>query len=250
MDEGVLDMKRTIVMAACVCIVCGSIAYAQTDASAASPAPKFEMSFWTTVRAAGWVGVIILLESMAAVALIIEHFIVIRREHFVADDLATAIQTSLEANKIGDASTLCEQSNAFLAKVVHAGLARVGSLMGFYDIQTAMQEAGERELSRLYRRLDYLSFIASTAPMLGLLGTVTGMIHSFTVIAATEGTARPSQLAGGISEALVTTCMGLIVAIPVMFFISLFRNRIDDYVAQAESKVDGLMARFRGVDGV
>ena len=75
--------------------------------------------------------------------------------------------------------------------------------------------------------------------------TVTGMIRSFNQIAITEGAARPSQLAGGISEALVTTCMGLVVAIPTMFFVSFFRNRIDGYVAEAETVVEKLMGRFR-----
>lgn len=241
-------MKRVFFMSACVGVILASTTMAQTDTTSTAVAPPFQMTFWRTVSAAGWVGLVILIESIAAVALIIEHFIVIRREHFVADELASAIHVSLEKNNVNEARVLCDQSKTFLAKVVHAGLGRVGSLMGFYDIQTAMQEAGERELSRFYRRLDYLSFIASTAPMLGLLGTVTGMIHSFTIIAATEGTARPSQLAGGISEALVTTCMGLVVAIPVMFFVSLFRNRIDDYVAETESTVDGLMGRFRNAD--
>ena len=79
----------------------------------------------------------------------------------------------------------------------------------------------------------------------GPLGTVTGMIRSFNQIAITEGAARPSQLAGGISEALVTTCMGLVVAIPTMFFVSFFRNRIDSCVAEAETVVEKLMGRFR-----
>ncbi len=81
--------------------------------------------------------------------------------------------------------------------------------------------------------------------MLGLLGTVTGMIRAFNQIAITEGTAKPSQLAGGISEALVTTCMGLVVAIPTMFFVSQFRNRVDSCVAETESVVEKLMGRFR-----
>ena len=93
--------------------------------------------------------------------------------------------------------------------------------------------------------LEYLGFIAATAPMLGLLGTVTGMIAAFNEIAATEGAATPSQLAGGISEALVTTCLGLMVAIPVMFFVAFFRNRIDSYVAEAETVVEKLMGHVR-----
>jgi biopolymer transport protein ExbB len=119
-------------------------------------------------------------------------------------------------------------------------------MFGFFDMQNAMQEVSEREVSKLYRKLEYLSFIASTTPMLGLLGTVTGMIGSFNTIAASGGTANPSDLAGNISMALVTTCMGLIVAIPTMFFVAFFRKRIDSFVAESETVVEKLMGHFRG----
>ncbi len=207
--------------------------------------PTQEISLWSTVTSGGVIGYFILLMSLVATAFVIEHFMSIRRSQLIPDDLEERLEPILESRKIAEAKTICDEHGSYLAIVISSGLSHFGSMLGFYDMQTAMQEASERELSRLYRKLEYLSFIAATAPMLGLLGTVTGMIASFNQIAISDGAAKPSQLADGISEALVTTCLGLIIAIPTMFFVSFFRNRIDSYVAEAETVVERLMGRFR-----
>ena len=204
-----------------------------------------EITLWSTVQAGGAIGALIFLMSLASVALIVEHFFAIRRERIVPQRLEKSLAAHLASGQYAPAEHVCRQDGSFLARVIEAGLGQRGGMFGFFDMQTAMQEVSEREVSRLYRKLEYLSFIAAAAPMLGLLGTVTGMIQSFNTIAATEGAAGPSDLAGGISEALVTTCMGLIVAIPTMFFVSQFRNRIDSYIAEAETVVERLMGRFR-----
>ncbi len=216
----------------------------QTTAGA-EPGDGRELTLWNTIEAGGIIGLLVILMSLAAVALIAEHFLSIRRARFLPEPLEKALGEHLSVGNFGVAVELCRKSDTFLARVVEAGLARRGGMFGFFDMQNAMQEVAEREVARLYRKLEYLAFIASAAPMLGLLGTVTGMIRSFNVIASTEGAARPSQLAGGISEALITTCMGLIVAIPSMFFVSQFRNRIDGYVAETETVVERLLGRFR-----
>ena len=203
------------------------------------------ISLWSTIRAGGWIGFLILVMSLVAGAFIVEHFLTIRRDRILPAHLISELAAHLAARRYDEAAKLCQAQGSYLALVVHAGLTQVGGMFGFFDIQNAMQEASEREVSTMHRKLEYLGFIAATAPMLGLLGTVTGMIAAFNEIAATEGAATPSQLAGGISEALVTTCMGLIVAIPVMFFVAFFRNRIDSYVAEAETVVEKLMGHFR-----
>jgi biopolymer transport protein ExbB len=115
------------------------------------------------------------------------------------------------------------------------------SEFGFAEYRAAAEEAGEEQTGRLYRKTEVLNVIGAISPMLGLTGTVLGMIKSFNVIAATGGTARPDQLAGGISEALITTLMGLLVAIPTMVFFSYFRNRIDSLVAEAGKRVEQLL---------
>jgi len=220
------------------------LAQATGDLPEARPAVR-SISLWTLIKAGGTVGWLIVLMSFAALALVIDHFISLRRENLVPTDLADQIEEHLEQKQFEQARELCEADNSFLAKVVGSGLGQIGSMFGFFDMQNAMTETSEREIARLYRKLDILSFIAVTAPMLGLLGTVTGMIRSFHMIASTEGAARPSQLATGIYEALVTTAEGLIVAIPAMFFVSYFRTRIDHFVSEAEAVVERLMSRFR-----
>ena len=204
-----------------------------------------EITIWHSIQSGGIVGYIIILISIVATALVLEHFFSIKRERLLPDDLQDDISALLQANKINEAQILAGESDTLLGKILAAGLKRIGSAFGFFDMQSAMQETSEREIGKLYRKLEILSFIAAATPMLGLLGTVIGMIGSFNQLVATEGAAKPSQLAGGISEALVTTCLGLIVAIPAMFFVSYFRNRIDSYIAEAETIVEQLLGRFR-----
>ena len=203
------------------------------------------ISLWNTVTAGGPIGYLIMFMSLVAVSFIIEHFITIRRDRLIPTQLIYDLDQLLNAKQYEQARQLCAENRSYLASVVGAGLTQIGSMFGYFDMQNTMQETSEREISRLNRKLEYLAFIASSAPMMGLLGTVTGMIEAFNKIAETEGAARPYQLAGGISEALVTTCLGLIVAIPTMFFVSFFRTRVEGYVSETETVVEKLMGRFR-----
>jgi biopolymer transport protein ExbB len=235
-------------------VVSGELAApANAGASAAPTVTKgptpLKISLWTMMKAGGWVGLLIVLESVVAGALIVEHFISIRRGRLIPAALVHAVEQHLAGQHYDQARQTCLRDGSFIGLVVAAGLNQIGSMFGFFDMQSAMQEVSEREIAKLYRKLEYLSFIAATAPMLGLLGTVTGMITAFNEVAASEGAAKPAQLAGGIWEALVTTAEGLVVAIPVMFFVSVFRNRIDGYVAEAESVVERLMGQFRRAGG-
>jgi biopolymer transport protein ExbB len=204
-----------------------------------------EISLWRMIGAGGVIGYTVILISLIAVALVVEHFFSICRSRLVPDGLANHLEGLLNESRYQEAQDACAADGSFLGKVIGAGLNQIGSTFGFFDMQTAMQEASEREVSRLYRKLEYLSLIAVISPMMGLLGTVLGMISAFNMIAATEGAAKPAQLAAGIWEALVTTVMGLVVAIPTMFFVAFFRNRIDSFVAEAETTVERLMSRFR-----
>lgn len=223
---------------------CAAVAQSPEPEPSVTAEPQ-SISLWSTIAKGGIIGYLIIVVSLVAVALIVQNFLLVRRSRIVPGDLAHELAGHIEGKKYVEARQACAENDSFLGAVVGAGLGQVGAMFGFYDMQNAMQEVSEREISKLHRKLEYLAFIASTSPMLGLLGTVTGMIRSFNEIAQTEGAARPSQLAGGISEALVTTCLGLIVAIPTMFFVAFFRRRIDSLVAEAETVVEKLMGRFR-----
>jgi biopolymer transport protein ExbB len=126
--------------------------------------------------------------------------------------------------------------------VVLAGIERFqSSEFGFADYKAAVEEAGEDHTARLYRKTDGLNIIGVIAPMLGLFGTVEGMIESFNIIASTEGAAQPFQLADSISKALVTTWLGLVVAIPSMVAFSYFRNKIDSLVSECGKRVERVL---------
>jgi biopolymer transport protein ExbB len=134
------------------------------------------------------------------------------------------------------------ENESLFGEVVLAGLERYkGSEFGFAEYKAAVEEAGEDQTGRLYRKTEVLGLIGSIAPMLGLTGTVLGMIKAFNTIASTEGAARPAELAGGISQALVTTLMGLVVAIPTMVAFSYFRNKIDSIIAEAGKRVEQVL---------
>lgn len=240
--------KRWFVLTMIVAVlaICTNAGFAQSASDESIPAEEpYQISLWGTIAAGGFIGFVIILASLVAVALAVENFISIRRDRMVPEDLIETLAEYIKAKRYEQAQEACAEDGSFLAQVVGAGLNQVGAMFGFFDMQNAMQEVSEREVSKFYRKLEYLSFIASTSPMLGLLGTVTGMISSFNTIAGAEGAANPSELAGGISMALVTTCMGLIVAIPTMFFVAFFRKRIDGFVAESETVVEKLMGHFR-----
>jgi biopolymer transport protein ExbB len=232
----------TLLVVAVALVLGASSLFAQTEGT---DEEQKEISLWSVIHSGGVIGYLILLMSVVAVAFIVEHFITIRRAKILPPALVAQLEEHIAKKEYAPAQQACATDGSFLAEIVAAGLNQIGSMFGFFDMQSAMQEVSERQVSRLYRKLEYLSFIAATGPMLGLLGTVTGMIRAFNKIAFTEGAAKPSELAGGISEALVTTCLGLVLAIPVMFFVAFFRTRIDDCVAEAETVVERLMGRFR-----
>lgn len=240
--------KRLLVVAGVVIaalVVCAVGALAADSSLSEEYSESKRISLWSTIASGGVVAYLIIIMSLIAVALVVEHFMSIRADELVPEQLVSDLEMHIGSERYKEAQAACAADGSFLAQVIGAGLNQVGAMFGFFDMQNAMQEVSERQLSKLYRKLEYLTFIAGTAPMLGLLGTVTGMIRSFNQIAQTEGAAKPSQLAGGISEALVTTCLGLVVAIPTMFFVAFFRNRIDSFVAEAETIVEKLMGRFR-----
>ena len=120
------------------------------------------------------------------------------------------------------------------------------SPFGFLELKTALQEAGQQQVARLYRSTDGIGLIASVAPMLGLLGTVVGMVGAFDTISTTEGFAKPDQLAGDISQALISTVLGLIVAIPATAVYTYFRNRIDAATSDIAEMIEDLSAHLEG----
>ncbi len=224
---------------------------AETDATPSGAAsatdsdtPKKKRTVLRTLMDGGFVGVLILLLSMVAVGFVVEHALTIRKSVLMPELVIAELDELIGQNRIDEAITACNepQNQSLVAYVVLAGLERYkGSEFGFAEYKAAVEEAGEDQTGRLYRKTEVLGLIGSIAPMLGLTGTVLGMITAFNTIAASGGMAKPDELAGGIGQALVTTLMGLVVAIPTMIAFSYFRNRIDSIVAEAGKCVEQIM---------
>lgn len=197
-----------------------------------------------TVLDGGIVGLLIIVLSMISLGFICEHFMTIRKSVLLPDEVMDQLDTLIEQGQVDEAISMCDQpQNQCLAtQVVLAGLERYkGSEFGFAEYKAAVEEAGEDQTGQLYRKTEVLGLIGSIAPMLGLTGTVLGMIKAFNTIAASGGMARPDELAGGIGQALVTTLLGLVVAIPTMIAFSYFRNRIDSIVAEAGKRIEQIL---------
>lgn len=210
-----------------------AVALAQDAAAAASePAPQ---GFFSILFAGGWVGFLIVMFlfalSLTAAYLVFEHIMTLRRTEIMPEGLGDQVRQALTAGKVSDADQACRQHPSFLAFVLLNGLAELDG--GWSAVEKALEDATAEQSARLFRKIEYLSVIGNIAPMVGLLGTVTGMIFAFQRVASTQGSAGAAELAEGIYQALVTTVGGLIVAIPSLGAFAIFRNRVDQLVAEA-----------------
>jgi biopolymer transport protein ExbB len=226
---------------------------APADAAATPPAatdtstPPQSRSFLAYIaRACGWFwGPVFLLASFILVALIMMNLLQVRRDVLLPTAFVEEFEQKLNAKDFQAAYEFARSDESFVARVLAAGMGRLSR--GYEEAVEGMQEAGEDENMALEHRLSYVALIGTIAPMMGLMGTVQGMISSFDVIATSAVAPKPSQLADGISTALVTTLIGLMLAVPAMVFYGILKNRIQRLVLEIGMVSEGLMGRFAAV---
>lgn len=190
--------------------------------------PKLDA--WALLEAGGTIGWFIMALSVVVVALVFEHLLTVRRGTLLPKGVAEAIRKQISAGRFEAATKLCHEHPSYVAEVLSAGLDEVA--LGYPAVEKAMEDAARQQAARLSRKLEFFTMIGTIAPMLGLLGTVWGMILAFMEFEHSPNP-QPSQLAPGIYKALVTTLQGLCVAIPSLAAFSLLRNRLDELVAEA-----------------
>ncbi len=212
----------------------------------AEPLP--EKSLLDHIRSGGTIGYVIIVLSFAAMVLAIMHLIQIRKSRLAPPEVVTKLDFLLAS---GDTRATMEyvlnkDNECFLTRTFAGALTRCSrSAFGFLELRTALEEAGKQQVDRLHRTVDGIGLIGAVAPMLGLLGTVVGMVGAFETISATEGFAKPAQLAGSISVALITTVLGLLVAIPCTAAHAYFRHRIDDVTSGIGETIEELAAHLQ-----
>jgi biopolymer transport protein ExbB len=197
--------------------------------------------------ACGWVfGPVFLLLSFVFVALVVMCFLQIRKTLLLPESLSHQFEAHLEAKEYQPAYELAKNDDSYLGHVLAAGMSKLQA--GYPAAVAAMEEAQGEEQMKLEHKISYISLVGALAPMLGLLGTVTGMVSSFKQISDNPGVApKPDQLAGGIATALVTTLIGLWIAIPAITFFQLFRNRVEEINNDATEESGRLMSRFQTI---
>jgi biopolymer transport protein ExbB len=170
--------------------------------------------------------------SIAALTIAIERFYSLRRFSADSHEFLDVVRTAARQRRFQDAAQVCDETGSPLARIIKAGLLKQNRPL--HEIRQAMEDAGRLEVPRLERYLPGLATCASIAPLLGLLGTVQGMIKCFSVIGQNQGQINPADLAEGIGNALTTTFAGLVVAIPTLVVYNYFVSRVDSTIAQME----------------
>jgi len=178
-------------------------------------------------------------------AFFIMNFLSSRRATICPPELAEQFEQQLDAKQYQEAYETAKADESFLGNVLAAGMARLQS--GYAKSLEAMQEVGEDEAMKLEHRLSYMDLIARISPMVGLFGTVHGMINAFQKISESGGTPDPTRLAMDIATALVTTLLGLAIAIPAMVAYTVLRNHVHRLVLEVGMTAEELMNRFENV---
>ncbi len=197
---------------------------------------------WEFIQKGGPIMWPILLCSVVAFAIVIERMIQLRREQIDTKTFMEQISKSLKRNKIMEALELCDRTQGPIANVLKAGILKHDRPRN--EIRDAIEDASVHEVPRLEKNLPVLATVAHIAPLLGLLGTVTGMVAAFQVIeskASSVNPVNPGDLAGGIWEALLTTVFGLCVAIPTFVAYNYFVSRVDGFVLDMERSATDLL---------
>jgi biopolymer transport protein ExbB len=199
----------------------GTAAAIQAQGSAAGVKTVTFAEMW---RVGGWCMWPLGLFSVAAMYFVIRNIIMLRTKNLLRADLKPEIETLIARRDLKGVREVCQNNPSLMTSVLDAGLERISE--NDFDpahVMEAIEEAGNEQMVTFMKPINYLSMIGSVAPMIGLLGTVSGMIKAFANISA-GGMGKPELLAGNIGEALITTAAGLIIAIPAMTAYFVFKN--------------------------
>lgn len=200
--------------------------------------------FFTVVAKGGFLGVVLWLAlaalSIAGTHLIVDSFLKIKESRIIPDELSTGVREALDVDNLEKAKQLCDEEPGALSNILSAGFANLGD-----GAEDAVTIAADLESEKLMQRVNYLNVVGNLAPMLGLLGTVQGMIMAFATLGTEAGAAKNAMLATNISQALYTTAAGLLIAVPALGFFSFFRNRAAKIILNMEALTMDLMKKVK-----
>lgn len=221
------------------------------EGEGAAPEAAGHGGFLEIVTRAGWFGMVIwgmlIICSIISVALIVDSYINIKDAKVMPPALVSNVRTAMENGDLLKAIQYCDSTPGQLANILKAGFAQVEE--GYEVVQDAVSVAADLETERLLSRVTYLSVIANTTPMLGLIGTVQGMIFAFLTLGTMEaGAAQQAMLAVNISHGLWATAIGLGTAVPATIFFYYFKNRSMSIILRMEALTLDMIKALRNVE--
>jgi len=234
--SGLMLFGAFVLLAVCSFVLTSDLAFAAEE-------EVKEKTVLDALFEAGPVGLLIILMSIVGGALAITFGFQLRRDVLVPPEVLGHVESLFEDEEYEEAYHLCEASPSILSAVVSGGLSKMEE--GYEPMADTMVEVLELESTKLHQKVGYLSLIANLSPMMGLLGTVLGMIGAFNTIANSPVQPSPKQLGGDISIALGTTFLGLCVAIPMTAVYVYFRNKVILVSAEVGAVSEELMGRFK-----
>lgn len=240
-------LKTAVLMVMLVIFAGVLITASAQDAAATTEAVDqvHKMTFAEMLKQGGWAMWPLGLFSSAMLYFIIRNSMLLRQKSLLRSDLKEEIEAKLASSDVAGAREICQNNPSLMTSVLDAGLERISE--GDFDsahVAEAIEEAGNEQMVTFMKPINYLSIIGGTAPMLGLLGTVSGMIKAFQTIAA-GGMGKPELLAGNIGEALITTATGLIIAIPAMITYFIFKNNFIKNMSTMGRMVSHFLSVYR-----
>jgi len=191
----------------------------------------------------GYIGLLLWGLSVVMLALCIQFFVTIRKGNIMPDLVKQQIQGLFEEKQYREAIEVTATEPSMLSYVVHAALSEAAH--GYASMERAMEESAEEKTSGMLRKIEWLNLLGNVSPMLGLMGTVWGMIRTFMAIVEAKGIPSPDKLAYSIGIALVTTLLGLVVAIPALSVFAILRNRIDAMGNEVIMEAQEMISTFR-----
>ena len=210
-----------------------SLAYAAGEVVEKVAEKATEMSLWDLFKGGGWLMWVLLLLGGVTIFIFVERFVAIHRAQRLDMNFMKTIRAYVVAGKVKEAMAFCRKVNTPIARMVEKGLERLGRPMN--DVQSAIENVANLEVSKLENGLPFLATIAGGAPMIGFLGTVLGMVQTFMDLSAAGGTVNMALLSSGMYVAMVTTVGGLIVGSPAYFGYNYLVARIEKLVFRMES---------------
>ena len=240
-----MKIKWILLILAIIALSVGAQDVVMNEAAAEAEALGSGDGFFSVVARGGFLGISLWIAlaalSVAGTHLIVDSFLKIKESRIIPGGFIDDIRAALDENDLNKATQLCGEEQGAISNILSTGFCSIEN-----GAEDAVSIAVDLESEKLMQRVTYLNVVGNLAPMLGLLGTVQGMIMAFATLGTEAGAAKNAMLATNISQALYTTAAGLIIAVPALGFFSFFRNRAAKIILNMEALIIELMKKVHG----